>query len=74
MLDTYTLSGFKIRASFFVSTFVKMLTESSDLFVPIIQQFVNENMDASKCGNKLKKGDIACIFKNSDQKLSYLLC
>ena len=46
------------KASPFGSIPVKMLTEHSDLFAPLIQLFINESIDTSNFPKELKKGDI----------------
>ena len=54
------------KASTFGSIPVKMLTEYSDLFAPLVQLFINESIDASNFPKELKKGDIISLFKNGD--------
>ena len=55
-----------IKASPFGSIPVKILTEHYDLFALLVQLFMNENKDTSKCPIELKKGDITSLFKNCD--------
>ena len=45
---------------------MKILTEHSDLFAPLVQLFINETIDTSKFPKELKKGDITSLFKSSD--------
>ena len=54
------------KASPFGSIPVKILTEHSDLFAPLVQLFINESIDTSKFPKELKKGDITSLFKNDD--------
>ena len=54
------------KVSPFGSTTVKILTEHSDLFAPLVQLFINDSIDTSKFPKELKKGDIRSLFKNGD--------
>ena len=54
------------KASPFGSIPVKMLTEHSDLFAPLVQLFINESIDTSNFPKELRKGDITSLFKNGD--------
>ena len=54
------------KASPFGSIPVKILTEHSGLFAPLVQLLINESIDASKFPKELKKGDITSLFMNGD--------
>ena len=54
------------KASPFGNIPVKILTEHSDLFAPLLLLFINESIDTGKFPKELKKGDITSLFKNGD--------
>ena len=54
------------KSSTFGSIPVKVLTEHSDLFTPMLHFFINESVNTSNFPNELKKGDITSLFKNGD--------
>ena len=54
------------KASPFGSIPVKILTEHSDLFAPLVHLFINESKDTRNFPKELKKGDITSLFKNGD--------
>ena len=49
-----------LKSSTFGSIPVKVLTEHSELFAPMLHFFINESI------NELKKGDITSLYKNGD--------
>ena len=55
-----------IKAFPFGNIPVKMLTEHSDLFAPLLQLFINESIDTGKFPKELKNGDITSLFKNGN--------
>ena len=54
------------KSSTFGSIPVKVLTDHSDLFAPMLHFFINESVNTSNFPNELKKGDITSLFKNGD--------
>ena len=53
------------KSSTFGSIPVKVLTEHSDLFAPMLNFFfINESVNTNNFPNELKKGDITSLFKN----------
>ena len=54
------------KSSTFGSIPVKVLTEHSDLFAPMLHSFINENVNTSNFPNELKKGDLTFLFKNGN--------
>ena len=45
---------------------MKLLTEHSDLFAPMLHFFINESVNSRNFPNELKKGDITSPFENGD--------
>ena len=45
---------------------MKILTEHSDLFAPLVHFFINESIDTNKAPKELKKGEIQSLLKNGD--------
>ena len=54
------------KSSTFGSIPVKILSEHSGLFTPMLHFFINESVNTSNFPNELKKEDITSLFKNDD--------
>ena len=62
------------KASPFGNMPVKILTENSPLFAPLLQLFTNESTDTGKFPKELKKRDITSLFKNGDAFAKRITC
>ena len=45
---------------------MKVITEHSDLFAPMLHFLINESVNTSNFPNELSKGDITSLYKNGD--------